>query len=255
MTNYQLAQKVPSAFITKNKQRIRQNGDTVYLQDGETFEIELFNPTQRDLLAKIEINKTLISAGGIILRPGERIFLERYIDTNNKFVFQTYEVENTEEVLEATRDNGLVTISFVKELQNIQTIKYNDCYINGVYQWPTGSTQRVWTTWVSDHTAMYDFSNTNITNDVTTFYNHNTTFDSTIETGKIEKGELSNQQFITVNKKFEQIPIKTVEWRILPKSREVVTSKEVYKRYCTNCGSRIKKSNYKFCPHCGTSVD
>jgi hypothetical protein len=67
---------VPQSFITKSKQRLKQQIDTVYLNDGDEFEIELYNPTQNKVLAKIEMNGNSIG-NGIILRPGERVFLER----------------------------------------------------------------------------------------------------------------------------------------------------------------------------------
>ena len=83
---------VPTSFITKGKQRLKQNIDTVYLKNGDEFEIELFNPTQNKVLAKIEVNGNSIG-NGIILRPGERIYLERHLGESKKFLFETYTVE------------------------------------------------------------------------------------------------------------------------------------------------------------------
>ena len=74
------------AHITKNRNRSKIYGDTVYLKTGETFEIELFNPSTTKVLARIEINGKKISEGGIILRPGERVYLERFIETKKKFL-------------------------------------------------------------------------------------------------------------------------------------------------------------------------
>jgi hypothetical protein len=89
---------VPQSFITKSKQRLKQQIDTVYLNDGDEFEIELYNPTQNKVLAKIEMNGNSIG-NGIILRPGERVFLERYLDVAKKFLFETYVVNgNNDEV-------------------------------------------------------------------------------------------------------------------------------------------------------------
>lgn len=75
---------VPQSFITKGKQRLKQHIDTVYMNNGDEFEIELFNPTQQKVLAKIELNGKSIGSG-IIVRPGERVFLERYLDEARKF--------------------------------------------------------------------------------------------------------------------------------------------------------------------------
>ena len=54
---------VPQSFITKSKQRLKQHVDTVYLNNGDEFEIELFNPTQNKVLSKIEINGISIGSG------------------------------------------------------------------------------------------------------------------------------------------------------------------------------------------------
>ena len=106
---------VPQSFITKSKQRLKQQIDTVYLNNGDEFEIELYNPTQNKVLAKIEMNGNSIG-NGIILRPGERVFLERYLDIAKKFLFETYTVNGKDsEVQAAIANNGDVTIKFYDE--------------------------------------------------------------------------------------------------------------------------------------------
>ena len=97
----------PTLFITKDKHRVKQHGNqTVYLKNGEEFELELFNPTPKKVLAQITLNE--ISLGnGIILRPGERVFLERYLDDAKKFIFETYTVDkNNKQVLDAIKGAG-----------------------------------------------------------------------------------------------------------------------------------------------------
>src|SRR6516225_3620159 len=102
----------PTANITINKSRIRlYNKNTgappiYYLQKGQEFEIELFNPTQETILAKIHLNNTPLSQGGLVLRPGERVFVERYLDVPRKFFFDTYEVQNFGEAKKAIVKNG-----------------------------------------------------------------------------------------------------------------------------------------------------
>jgi hypothetical protein len=51
----------------------------------------------------------------LVLRPGERVFLERYLDVAKKFKFDTYEVTNTAEVQKAIEDNGDFKVEFYKE--------------------------------------------------------------------------------------------------------------------------------------------
>lgn len=107
---------VPSAYVTKNKQRIKQYDNTIYLKNGDEFEIELYNPTQNKVLAKIEINGNSIGGTGIILRPGERVFLERYLNEAKKFLFETYKVSgNNQEVKKAIEHNGDISVKFFQE--------------------------------------------------------------------------------------------------------------------------------------------
>jgi len=92
--------------------------DTIYLKDKAEFEIELFNPLQVSVLAKIELNGKLINGGGLIINPGQRIFLERYLDDNKKFKFSTYKVENNNlDVDYAISLNGIVKVSFYLETE------------------------------------------------------------------------------------------------------------------------------------------
>ena len=119
--NY-VAPKVPTANIAVNKSRIKlynKQGDlpSYYLQKGQEFQIELFNPTTESILAKITLNGNVISQGGLVLNPGQRVFLDRYLDVAKKFLFDTYEVANTQEVKEAIVNNGDFKVEFYRELK------------------------------------------------------------------------------------------------------------------------------------------
>ena len=118
----------PVAYIAKSKQRLKQYEDTVYLKNGDEFEIELFNPSQSKVLARIELNKISIGPG-IILRPGERVFLDRYVTEAKKFLFETYKVSGSnDQVKKAIENNGDVIVKFFKEdiyvANNITTNTY-----------------------------------------------------------------------------------------------------------------------------------
>jgi hypothetical protein len=72
-----------------------------------------------------------------------------------------------------------------------------------------------------------------------------------IETGRVEKGSHSDQEFNYVNKSFEYIAFHTVEYKLLPVSQKINTVADInVKRYCTNCGSKLGKTD-KFCANCG----
>jgi hypothetical protein len=119
--NY-VAPKMPTANIAVNKSRIKlynKKGEmpSYYLQKGQEFQIELFNPTTESVLAKITLNGNVISQGGLVLSPGQRVFLDRYLDVAKKFLFDTYEVANTQEVKEALRNlNQLKLVELKKVL-------------------------------------------------------------------------------------------------------------------------------------------
>lgn len=132
---------VPQSFVTKGKQRLKQHTNTVYLNNGEEFEIELYNPTQNKVLAKIELNGKSIGSG-IILRPAERVFLERYLDIAKKFLFETYKVIGTsDEVARAIVNNGGVKVSFHEEQRYLPFNYGNGTYtINNYGQFPYTTT-------------------------------------------------------------------------------------------------------------------
>lgn len=112
--------KSPTANLAINRSRVKKYGknDSIpsyYLEKGQEFQIELYNPTQDKVLTTIKLNNTAIS-GGLVLRPGERVFLDRFLDTNKKFLFDTYTVENTKSSKKAIEPNGDVEIAFFKEI-------------------------------------------------------------------------------------------------------------------------------------------
>ena len=250
---------VPQSFITKGKQRLKQHTDTVYLKNGDEFEIELFNPTQNKVLAKIEMNSKSIGSG-IILRPGERIFLERYLDEAKKFLFETYTVNgNNEEVQQAIANNGDVVIKFYNETNprtyynsgNTLTISNPSWNVNNTtpYTYTTqntlgGNTVPTYGTVTTTGTNM--FYNSSLTSGTNT-----TNSSRQIETGRVEKGSNSDQSFTYDNSSFNIYPFTTDSWKIKPKSTKPVVIEDLI-TYCTECGSKRKKDTHKFCPHCGT---
>ena len=270
------APTVPTAGIAVNKSRLKvyskgSEMPTYYLQKGQEFQIELFNPTTEVVLAKISLNNTLISQGGLILNPGQRVFLERYIDVPKKFLFDTYEVANTDEVKKAIESNGDVKIQFFREYKPINW-SYNTYLYNGnpiIYN-NTGSGTNTANGISGTITNIANGSNASSSLGLASldFLNQefsrnlaNTEPDKTqirsrkmsksIETGRVEEGSVSSQQFKTVNKSFEILPFHTIEYKLLPVSQKVNTLEDInIKVYCTNCGAKIGKTD-KFCGQCG----
>lgn len=250
------ALKRPEAFVTKGKKRIKQFDGQVYLSDGDEYEIELFNPTQEVVLAKIKIDGDYIAGGGIVLRRGERVFLERFLDSPDKFKFSTYEVSgNNLDVQEAIRNNGYVEIEFYSEYQ--PTFPNRTIYSGNTYTYSNSGTVNgnpiTFTTTgmgsVSTSTAYY---NASVTSTNTLAGPNIRSLSNKIETGTTEKGSSSDQTFQHTNKTFNSFSFWNVAWQILPTSQKQYTVEEVSVNYCGNCGAKRKKDSFKFCPHCGT---
>jgi len=250
-TNYEKGLTAPVVFITQNRQRIKQyDKEIVFLKNGEEFELELFNPTQEKVLAEIYLNGIKMDSG-IVLRPGERVFLERYLDEARKFVFDTYEVDgNDPNVDKAIEKNGLVEVEFYKECKPIHwnyTYTYNPSIT-------TPSPDYVY--YHDTHTSGNPITYTLTHSGDNTVFNcnyeakDNIVNSNNIETGRVEKGSHSNQSFVYDNTSFNSWWTWKKSWKILPKSRKAVV-KEDLSVYCTSCGAKRKKSSHKFCPHCG----
>jgi hypothetical protein len=111
---------VPTVNITVNNNRLKRYNKqnptpNYYLNNGQEFQLELFNPTQYIVRADISLNNVKIKGGGLVLKPGERVFLDRYLDSPRKFKFETYEVGNSKEVKKAIEKNGLVKVQFYQQ--------------------------------------------------------------------------------------------------------------------------------------------
>jgi hypothetical protein len=280
----------PQAWIavSGNRQKVYDvstGTEKVYLEDGQEFQIELHNPTQISYVAKIYINGQSISLSGLVLKPGQRYFLDRFIDENKKLIFSTYDVENTKEAKDAIAKNGNLKVDFHAE--------YFQNFPWGITTAGTGS----WTTYpatltipaninFSDHgtysTPVSTFTTTTTGNLTYTSRMTNTYFCAsaqnagntlgstsistsgsstvrsksadTVETGRIEKGEKSNQKFDNDNGTYNSYASFVSEYKILPRSAKPVEISEI-RSYCPGCGTRMKKQNWKFCPTCGESLD
>lgn len=279
----------PSAWIVKNNRSEKSKndrgrtkiytGNKVYLNDNSEFEIELFNPSKKSILAKIKINGTKLSESGLVLRPGERVYLDCFMDSKRKFVFKTYEVENTKESKKAIEDNGIVEISFFNEKDEAIVINEPEMYIPSNIDWtytdynyidngfnqngnffPTTGTKIYNTPGTSGYLSNLN-TNTILSGGGTSTYFNGTTTNSTtlinmnsVETGRIEKGDKSDQIFNKVNMDFSSKLLNKVTYQILPEKIKPITSEDLKtKNYCGKCGSR-NKLDVNYCPSCGNKL-
>ena len=261
----------PSAWIVTPNDKGRKSikSGKVFLEDKEEFEIELFNPLTVSVLADIKLNGQSISKTGLVVKPGQRVYLDCFIDDKKKFVFSTYEIDGGLESLDATQNNGLLEVFFYKEdvitLDNWQTkfgrIIVEKYYPYNPYPWYNPYTVYYGTTignggYVNTNltngiigtttTSNVDLSNLNIggsnnmtpinssyTSDSNVSYGGTTVNNlfsmSNLETGRVEKGEVSKQKFTEVEMDFEKNYISSTIIQILPESRKPAEVKDVKK--------------------------
>jgi hypothetical protein len=262
----------PSAWIVDSKDRGRKKiylNSKIYLDNNQEFLIELFNPTKDSVLAEIKVNGNNASGNGLILRPGERFYLDCFVGDKRKFIFKTYEVENTNESLNAIANNGFVEVSFFKEKVSS---KYNtfigqlgsktNTYVDLKTPYWNGSSLNLEN--LDKTTAYMDYLSKNLNKSIKyseyvcestpeVDYSHLKRSVSTTETGRIEKGDKSEQKFETVNMDFETYCINKVSYQLLPNSKKPIETAELKKNFCSNCGHKLKGTE-KFCPSCGTRI-
>jgi hypothetical protein len=236
----------PGAWIVSPKDRGRKQikSGKVFLKDEDEFEIELFNPLTVSVLADIKLNGQSISKTGLVIKPGQRVYLDCFIDDRKKFKFSTYEIENSGEALDATQNNGVLEVFFYKEdvitLDNWQR-KFDRVIVEKYYPYnpyPWYNPHRVYcgsgtityggttTTNVYNsssnincsYTSQVDLPNLNVAGSLST---------NSIETGRVEKGEKSKQKFTEVDMEFEKHYIASTIIQILPESKKPAEVKQM----------------------------
>jgi hypothetical protein len=246
----------PSAWIVTPNDKGRKSikSGKVFLEDKEEFEIEIFNPLTVSVLADIKLNGQSISKTGLVVKPGQRVYLDCFIDDKKKFKFSTYEIENSGEALEATQNNGVLEVFFYKEdvitLDNWRSrfdrvivekwypayypshnYPWNNIYCGGSFG--TGGYGTTLTNGIIGSTTNVDLSNINssYTSDSNVSYGGTTVNNlfslNNIETGRVEKGEVSKQKFTEVEMDFEKNYISSTIIQILPESRKPAEIKNV----------------------------
>lgn len=240
----------PSAWIVSPKDKGRKSikNGKVYLNDKDEFEIELYNPMQDCVLADIKLNGKSISSSGLILKPGQRFYLDCFIDDRKKFIFNTYEVEDSEESIEAIQKNGLLEVFFYKEsvvtLNNWKS-NFDRIIVERWYPYHTYPTYPTYpgiyysTSGLNSYSTNtgYNISGTLTNCSSNTVSLNNNLFSSdlkcqninNVETGRIEKGSESSQKFVEVDMDFEKNYISSTILQILPESRKPLDTKDLSK--------------------------
>ena len=222
------------AYVSVNKNRLKIYEDNkYYLSNNTNFEIELVNNDDKKYLVEIYLNEH--SIGSIVIGANSHNYLERYIDNNRKFQFNTFEIDDVDETKEARERNGSIQIYFYPQITSYPKVSF--CYssfANGLFV-----NSPVINTPVD--TCYY----TSSTNTIDTYSSN------TIETGRINEGENSNQTFTYSSNSFKDKSVYSLDYQILPISLKPY---EGIKTYCSECGTKIRHQNWKYCTNCGTKL-
>ena len=276
MSNYITKDELAKIAISKNliKEYKSSNSErTVYLNDGTEFQIYLKNPYQTHLGIKISVNNKSIG-NMLVLRPGQSFWLDRFLNDNKKFLFSTYNVENTAEMKYATNNNGKVKIEFYHEKEetpyisakivepsydfvNYDSVTYNSDTINTCRS--SRSFNNPINTYCCSTGEIGNLSANAATNSKLTSMSYDTsvstknTNDAYLETGRVEKGGVSRQEFEYCDINFDYYAFKTENILILPTSRKQIRAEETRRRYCSQCGKKVNPKD-KFCSNCGAKL-
>lgn len=291
----QTRQTLPGAWICTNDPSLNHLNhgrksilhNKIYLKDFEEFEIELYNPLTENVLAVIYLDGKPISKSGIVVRAGQRFYLDCFYDDKKKFVFRTYDVENTSQNQEAISKNGLFEVQFFKEKilkkYNADQIVHHHhhhhhdwyhyrpywngwyngfYYVNGNISTPTLTLSGSTGTLYSNSNSTVTLNNSNLNGSLTAnCSDYNSTYTSTtlsdklystnssglgsmsmtsinstsqqindslnfaslnnkIETGQVDKGAESKQNFTEVQMDFEDSILNKICYQLLPESRK-----------------------------------
>ena len=119
MNNIQLGMTLPTCEILVNGQKRKLYGKSknkVYLHNGDNFQLKLFNPLQERIGVQLRMNGIKVDNDLLILSPGQDITIERFIGTNRKLTFSTYEIDATnKEAVKAIEKNGVLEVVFWNE--------------------------------------------------------------------------------------------------------------------------------------------
>ena len=267
-----IAKNLIKEYKSSNSER------TVYLNDGTEFQIYLKNPYQTHLGIRIYVNNQSIG-NMLVLKPGQSYWLDRFVNENKRFLFSTYEVENTEEMKYAINNNGKVRIEFFHEKEEKpyvapMTVTWTGGPDYNYYSSTCGSSINSVNTALN---ATYDVKSVptascyyssaastiepcsasierSVDDSHTTSKRKGLAKESlSLETGRVEKGSRSNQEFEYCDIDFDYYPFKTENIHILPSSQKKVNVEETRRRYCSQCGKKVSPKD-KFCSNCGAKL-
>lgn len=262
--NYSIVEQLAKIAIAKSlvkEYKTNESERTVYLNNGTEFQIYLKNPYQKHIGVKVYVNEQEIG-GTLILKPGQSCWLERFMNNEKRFLFSTYEVENTQEMKNAISKNGKVKIDFFMEREPVHYYGWNEILTTPIKPYSPYTDTITWSSCnpINCKLTNLDMGATlNASGDVidtistSCCVNSAKTYSNSIEAGRVEKGSKSDQKFKDSDVSLEYNPFKTEIIQILPHSRKQVSVNETRRRYCGQCGKKVSPKD-KYCSNCGAKL-
>ena len=216
----------PRVFISVNNNRIKsyvEEGEIcVFLKDGTEFQLEFMNDSDCYIKADISINGKY-QFSSLVLRPHQHFYLDRFMDEKKKFKFNTFltgndDIEKLKKIIE---QNGKIEVRFYKELE--QNYTYTTCNPSWITTWWEHQVDTYYSNG-SDDSGKLDIN----------YYSANASLQSNdkikssiktkalnpdkteIETGRVESGDKSKQDFTSVSKQWDIFPVATFQYHIMP---------------------------------------
>ncbi len=286
MPHYRLMDGMPSAIILARNPRTSSvdelktyQGNEIFLNNGDEFQIRLFNPLTEKIGVQLSINGKQ-SGNLLVLNPGEDVTIDRFIDDKRRMIFETYMYdESNPSAKRAVVNNGNIEIKFFKEHFQINTVNPNWYYSNTITNngspiyTTLGNTDSMGTTYTSCNTVNNNFNSPGVfrceadlshqtldfaddfVNDVQEpFKSRSKSLKSLKETGIVSKGAKSDQNFKSVDVEFENFPFYQISYFLKPISEKNTSTREV-RDYCIQCHYRVRNNTWQYCPKCGNKIN
>lgn len=260
--HYRLMQSDPSAIIlAKNpqtgsleetkiyKKRGEKGEDVIYLSDKQNFAFKFFNPLKEQIGAKITLNGQT-DDNLLVIKPGQSITLERFLNESKKMIFETYKVDKSNPTaMEAIVNNGDIKVEFFKEepsKPNYDTWTNTNITFGGMNSCSCGTYATL-----GNVQGMGSCSS----NLKSKSMNMIPLEENEVETGRVEKGEKSNQNLEQVEIEFKTTPFLTQFLKLMPVSQARTYTETDIKSYCPSCRYRVRNQSWVYCPKCATKLD
>lgn len=217
--------------------------------------------------ARVWIDGRKVSGlGDFILKPGETLDLERFLDeslsSGNRFKFVPLSDSRVNDPTD--QDNGIIKVEFYREYDFLNNWKITVSPAKPITPWPGSDPS-----W-DDNTSGRKFhagsgrgtcSSMTYTCNTSLLSNASANFvSSPASAGATVEGSISNQNFVYGDDfQTELLPV-TLTLRLKGLSTHAPTFTVVNKnvpvakeRFCSNCGKRRHRASDKFCGRCGTA--